>query len=862
MSGARQGRSRWLAPALSLGALAVALAALGRELRAFRYHDVAHAVRVFPGSQLAAALVLTAVSYAVLVGYDALALRYVGRTLPARRVAFASFVSYGLSHTLGFAVLTGGAARVRFWSLWGMSTEEIAQAVSFAGGTFLLGMVETAGIVLVVEPDEATALLHVPGIARPLGILCLLAVGGYVAWSAARGARPVRVGGWEFPVPRAPLALLQVALVAIDWLVAAAVLWVLLPAGSPVPFLPFVGAFVLGQFAGLVSHVPGGLGVFDTVLVVALRRYVPNAAAVLASLVVYRMAYYVVPFAAAIGALVVHETRGARARLAGTVARGTRFVGRVAPRIVPVALSVATFAAGSVLLASGATPSVHSRVAVLHRALPLGLIEVSHFASSLAGAALLVLAWALRRRLDAAWGLAVAALSIGVVGSLLKGLDWEEALLLLGVLALLVPSRRAFYRRAALTSEPFTPGWLVAVAVVVGVTAWLGFFSFKHVEYSHDLWWRFESRGDAPRFLRATVGVLVGLGVFALQRLLRPMPHDPVEPDAAALDRAQAIVQAAGTSEANVALLGDKALLFSESGRTFVMYGVSGRSWIALGDPVGPPSEHAEVAWRFKEAADAHAGWTVFYQVSAVHLPLYIDLGLTLLKLGEEAHVALDRFSLDGAARKGMRRVVNAMEKQGVRFEVREPDAAAPLLPALRRISDDWLTHKRVREKRFSIGCFDERYLARLPIAVVWARDGDGERPVAFANVWRGGTRELSVDLMRYADDAPDNVMEYLFVQLMLWGKAQGFADFNLGMAPLSGFESRHVAPLWSRAGALVYQHGEALYNFRGLRGYKEKFDPEWRPKYLASPGGLVLPRVLANVTTLISGGLRGVIAR
>ena len=211
-----------------------------------------------------------------------------------------------------------------------------------------------------------------------------------------------------------------------------------------------------------------------------------------------------------------------------------------------------------------------------------------------------------------------------------------------------------------------------------------------------------------------------------------------------------------------------------------------------------------------------------------------------------------------------MRRAVNAVERNGVRFEVVDPACVPALLPALRRVSDEWLATKRAREKGFSLGYFDEAYLAHFPVAVAWRRDdGGGERPVAFANVWRGADRrELSVDLMRYAADAPDGVMDYLFARLMLWGRAEGFAEFDLGMAPLSGFETRAVAPLWSRAGAAVFRHGEHFYNFRGLRRYKEKYDPVWVPKYLASPGGLVLPRVLANVTTLIAGGLRGVVAR
>jgi phosphatidylglycerol lysyltransferase len=104
--------------------------------------------------------------------------------------------------------------------------------------------------------------------------------------------------------------------------------------------------------------------------------------------------------------------------------------------------------------------------------------------------------------------------------------------------------------------------------------------------------------------------------------------------------------------------------------------------------------------------------------------------------------------------------------------------------------------------------------------------------------------------------------MQYLFAELMLWGKTQGYEHCRLGMAPLSGLNQRELAPLWSRVGAFLYRHGEHFYNFQGLREYKEKFDPVWEPRYLASPGGLALPRLLANVASLINGGLRGVVSK
>jgi phosphatidylglycerol lysyltransferase len=274
---------------------------------------------------------------------------------------------------------------------------------------------------------------------------------------------------------------------------------------------------------------------------------------------------------------------------------------------------------------------------------------------------------------------------------------------------------------------------------------------------------------------------------------------------------------------------------------------------------VGPKAEHTELVWRFRELCDRHGGWTIFYQVDAEHLPLYLDLGLALLKLGEEARVRLDTFSLKGDARKGLRHACNRVEKEGYTFAVIPAEGIPPLLPEMKAISDAWLAEKHTREKGFSLGFFEAEYLQLFPAGIV-RQEG---KIVAFANLWLGAEKEeLSPDLMRYLPEAPSGVMEYLFIQLMLWGKQEGYRWFNLGMAPFSGFEDRALAPLWNRFGAFIFRHGEHFYNFQGLRQYKEKFAPEWTPKYLASPGGLTLPRIFANLAALISGGLKGVIAK
>jgi phosphatidylglycerol lysyltransferase len=399
----------------------------------------------------------------------------------------------------------------------------------------------------------------------------------------------------------------------------------------------------------------------------------------------------------------------------------------------------------------------------------------------------------------------------------------------------------------------------VSIVGVIAATVWVGFFAYRNVEYSSDLWWTFAFNADAPRMLRAALIVGVTAAALLLLNLLRPARPEPVTASADDLAKARGAVERSEQSIANAALMGDKRLLFSDDQNAFVMYQVSGRSWIALGDPVGELRYSEELVWRFRELSDHHAGWTVFYQASRTRLPQYIDLGLAAFKLGEEAHVPLQEFSLDGSARAELRQDHRRAVRDGATFEIVPAERVPRMLPELRKISDAWLSDKATAEKHFSVGAFDPAYLGQFDFALV-RRMGV---LVAFANLWETRTkRELSVDLMRFGPDAPRSAMDFLFVELMLWGREQGYEWFNLGMAPLAGLEQHPLAPAWHRVGNFVFRYGEHFYNFEGLRRYKTKFRPVWEPRYLVGPGGIALPRILLDVSALISGGIKELFAK
>ena len=235
------------------------------------------------------------------------------------------------------------------------------------------------------------------------------------------------------------------------------------------------------------------------------------------------------------------------------------------------------------------------------------------------------------------------------------------------------------------------------------------------------------------------------------------------------------------------------------------MFQSSGNSWVAMGDPIGPPALGESLAWEFLEDCDGMAVSPVFYQVTPQRLPLYVDLGLNLSKLGEEARVPLDDFSLEGAARARTAPDTPARAAATERYSRSLRATAWPaILPQLRAVSDAWLAEKNTAEKRFSLGFFDERYLANFDIGVV-RRDG---AIVAFANIWRGGRTELSVDLMRYNEAAPKGVIDYPADRVHAVGQGAGFQTVQSGDGAAVGFGGARVGARLAQTRA----HGAALW--------------------------------------------------
>lgn len=319
------------------------------------------------------------------------------------------------------------------------------------------------------------------------------------------------------------------------------------------------------------------------------------------------------------------------------------------------------------------------------------------------------------------------------------------------------------------------------------------------------------------------------------------------------LARADAILANANLCDpqANAALLGDKRFLFSPSRQSFITYAVAGRVWLALGGPVGQGHEAEALVAAFLDQAKAARAQASFYGVGLQFEGLAQTFGLGRLKTGERALLNLPAFTMEGKARQVIRTHRNRHMKQGCYVRVEGPGAVRANLARLTEISDQWLSHQTGGEKGFGLGSFDVHYIDRLPLATVRLADGT---IAAFASLWPTGDKSrIGVDLMRYGDDGPNGVMDFLFAEMFLWAKAEGYQVFDLNTAPAAGVEPNMQAPILTTLAKFAYEHGERIYNFKGVRRFKSKFHPDWEDVYLAAPKSSSPFRALMAAARLIN---------
>ncbi|BAY15432.1 hypothetical protein NIES21_12490 [Anabaenopsis circularis NIES-21] len=532
-------------------------------------------------------------------------------------------------------------------------------------------------------------------------------------------------------------------------------------------------------------------------------------------------------------------------------------------------VAVLTGLVGIVNVLSAVTPNLYGRNHWLKEFLPFEIRASGHIFAALTGFVLLTLATNLLRRKRVAWLLSISLLIISIFSHLLKGLDYEESILSGILLGQLILMRHVF------TAQSDRPSIARGVRVLIGALLFtlaygtVGFYlldgkfteNFNWREaiiqtlamfFAEDNWGLQPTTKFGEFFANSIYVIAASTVTFAVVMLLQPVflanPATSIE-----RQKAKEIVEHYGCSSlAAFTLLSDKSYFFSPSGKSVIAYVPKGRGAIALGDPIGPIEDRKEIIVSFQQFCQRNDWYPAFYQTLPDDIDLYTSLGFRVLKIGEEAIVDLQNFTLQGKAGKNFRPSINRLTKLGYQVNFYQPPIANDLLHQLKPVSDEWLKMAQGSEKRFSLGWFDETYLRNCIIAVVHTPEGG---IAAFTNVLpEYQLNEITIDMMRHRSTMENGMMDFLFTSLLQHFKEEGYDSFNFGLSALAGVGDNPESRRLEKVLHYLYEHLNHFYNFQGLHAYKDKFRPSWEPRYLVYPSLTALPNVVVGLIRADSG--------
>lgn len=620
---------RWLKHLPHLLGLLLMIAAIlvvRKEVQSLSMADIRTALSGIPHSALMAGVVCTFLSYFILSFYDRLAVIQVGhKEVSFLRTAFAAFCSYVLSHNLGFSAVSGAAVRFRLYRNWGLPPFAIAHIIAFCSVTYLLGAGVLIGSVLLLEPGAVPGLGgRIPApVTAGIGVLLWLGVLAYIL--AGLKWRKVTFRGKEIDLPSTPMAIAQTVVAAADMAATAGIAWVLLPSGT-IDYTSFLAIYIASYTAGLVASVPGGLGVFDSAMLLALGPYMPKPQ-IIGVILVFRLFYYIIPLFLAGGMFAAHELflRGdaalARKKCreeSETPAKPRRPSQAVRESEADFSVAVAT----GVVAMCGVLLMILPVINPVHPFAGPKIImfvsrQVGGYALTLAGATLIALAVGLSQRVTLAWGATLFVLVLAAAATFMRG-NAPAVSIVLGFSAFLVaPFRRCYYRHARLLSEPLSFTTILSLILLIGCALLIG----THREATDSWWQLFVPEGSHARWIVTVAGALALLVIASLARPGRVIVRSWNEKNAEwyySLDHAIPAVPG-GVVHGMVA---------GETGTAAIPFRRRGNFVIGLGDPAGDDADAPSVIWRLRDLALQEGLQPVFWGTGEVFLPIYDDIGL------------------------------------------------------------------------------------------------------------------------------------------------------------------------------------------------------------------------------------------
>jgi len=851
---------------ISILSILIILVMGSNEIKNVNISYTVHLLYEIPRYKILLFIISGLIAVFAMVLYDYFVAKYFDFNLPILKIIKISWIANTFNNLWGIAALTGATLRTILYKKQNVPIRESIYANSILipstiTGLSFLSIIEVLNLFglrsVFIEHKLMLITLVIFGLYLPLYFLLYR-----IKWLKEK-LIPDGLKQNEPKQLRGMLVLISI----FEWVLAGGLLWLISKNITiNITFGKALFVIAVSSAVGILSLIPGGIGAFDLVFywILQVNGVIPYRA--LAILIIYRTVYYVIPWVIGV-ALSIWEIRD-------TISKN------IPKAIVPVtylhkslswwqriwitnyehivdfgvwALSILVFICGIILLVSAAIPGIAYRIDIVADLTSFAFMRFSYRISIVIGLLLLVISRGIKERVKMAYYFTVLLLITGALFTFFKGLNYEEALFLLFVAFLLWFTRKGYYRESA-------PVRIITIIRFIVITIFaLGLYVVLARKVNIDFIRIYKEHGIISKIFTGKRVIINNaiyafgltwflIGVVTLIRPKRPFGTISSDED---LDKLKEFLKKySGSYRTHLLFLRDKNFYWAQEDKVLIAYSNIRDKLVVLGDPIGDEAYFEKAIQEFQTFADRYGMNPAFYQVSEKYLSMYHENGYYFFKLGEEALVDLTNFNLEGKKKKDMRLVKNRFEKDNLKFEVIDPPFSKSLMLELKKISSDWL--KGRKEKGFSLGYFQEEYVNRAPVAVI--KDNE-DKIIAFANLMPkyDNNKSMAIDLMRFREDAPNGTMDTLFLQLILWCQAQGYENFNVGMAPLSKVGVAPYAHRQEKLAKIVYNIGNYWYSFSGLRKYKEKFDPNWEPKYLAYPQFISLPTLILDIALLVS---------
>jgi phosphatidylglycerol lysyltransferase len=615
----------------------------------------------------------------------------------------------------------------------------------------------------------------------------------------------------------------------------------------PITFEQLFPVYVVASCAGIISMIPGGLGSFDIVFIWGMQYLHVPEEKVLVVLLFYRIGYYLVPF-------ILSSVLFIKRYWEKWNKSWSNIPNAIVQNVSHVIVTILVFLSGLILLLSASVPGIMDRLRIAQEILSFPVINISHQLSVAAGFLLLGLSRGIEYSVKRTYDLTMLVLILAALFSIFKGIDYEEAIFLITVALLLRMSKGQFYRESYVLTWGKTTIDILVITVIISMYMIIGYSNLPSAKItipSPLLPYVIVDSSDlfSSALIGLTIALLILYAGYVISKPKKWKFETSIGQEKKILDHLNTYQ---GKIFSHLIFLHDKYIFWNSKKNVLISFQQYADKLVILGDPIGEKNEYSNTIEEFQELSDRYGYTPVFYQVSDDMLPYLHGNGYTFFKLGEEAFVELEEFSLTGNRMKWLRALQNKFSKENYQFEWLEPPYTTEIFDELSEISDEWLRGRK--EQGFSQGYFDREYLNKAPIAVLKNSEGQIVGFTSIMPVYDDQTT-ISVDLMRFRRNSPKGTMDYLILRLVNYAKEEGYRRFNMGLAPLANVGLSKYSFLSEKIAAQIFLHGNQLYQFQGLKKFKEKYTNKWESKYLGyrRKSKFSLPLTMTQMTLLIS---------